>query len=157
MQRTRIKYLVLLICMAVISSIAYAETRDNKAPPSVVEQPAALTTTSYFQGTWFGKWQYVGKSQTGRDVTITVGPQNPDGSFDIEYSWGAGRNPVGRSILPGTVKSKGREDGGKLKFEFFDPVNLRNNDIVMEKYEDVRAKALIEYGMMKLVAYLTRR
>jgi len=34
---------------------------------------------------------------------------------------------------PGTVKAKGREDGGKLKFEFYDPVNLKNNDIVMEK------------------------
>ena len=156
MQRTRFKYLALLLCMAVISSVAHAEKGDNTAPPSVGEQPAALTTTSYFQGTWFGNWQIVGKGGTGRDVTITVGPQNPDGSCDIEYSWGAGRNPMGRPILPGTVKSKGREDGGKLKFEFYDPVNLRNNDIVMEKYEDAKAKALMEYGMMKLVAYLTR-
>jgi hypothetical protein len=50
-----------------------------------------------------------------------------------------------------------QEDGGILKFEFSDPVNLKTNDIVMTKYEDVRAKALMNYGMLKLVAYLTRR
>ena len=157
MRRTRYKNLVLLLCVAVVSSVAYAEKGDNTAPPSAEEKPAALKTTSFFQGTWVGSWEMVGRGGTGRNVTITVGPKNPDETFDIEYSWGPGRDPRGRAILPGTVKTKGREDGGKLKFEFNDPVNLRINDIVMTKDEDVRAKAMMEYGMIKMVAHLTRR
>jgi hypothetical protein len=156
MQRTRYKNLVFLLCMAVISSVSYAEKGDNTAPSFAEEKPAALKTTSYFQGTWGGHWERVDSSGTDRDITITVGPKNPDGTFDIEYSWGSGELWK-RAILPGTVKTKGREDGGILKFEFNDPVNLRTNDIVMTKYEDVRAKALMNYGMLKLVAYLTRR
>ena len=63
---------------------------------------------------------------------------------------------MGRPIPPGTVKTKGREDGEKLVFEFDDPVNQKMNSIVMTKYEDARAKARIEYGMGKYVAYLRR-
>jgi hypothetical protein len=51
MQRARYKYLVLLISMAVISSVAHAEKGDNTAPPAAEDKPAALKTTSYFQGT----------------------------------------------------------------------------------------------------------
>ena len=158
MQRTRYKNLVLLLCMAVISSVAYAEKGDNTVPSSTEDKPAALKTTSYFQGTWVGNWERVDASGTGRDITITVGPKSSDGTFDIEYSWGSGQlGNRGSRILPGTVKTKGREDGGILKFEFNDPANLKINDIVMTKYEDVRAKARIQYGMIKYVAYLTRR
>jgi len=67
--------------------VAYAEKGTMRLHFSW-RTTAALTTTSYFQGTWFGNWQFKDKSGTGRDVIITVGPQNPDGSFDIEYSWG---------------------------------------------------------------------
>jgi hypothetical protein len=157
MQRARYKKLLSLILLAFISSIAYAEKGDNTAPSSVGEQPAVLTTTSYFQGTWVGNWQPEDRSGTGRDISIAVGPKNPDGTFDIEYSWGMGTEiGRGRAILPGTVKTKGREDGGILKFEFNDPANLKTNDIVMTKHEDARAKARIAYGMGKYVAYLRR-
>jgi len=156
MQRIRYKNLVSLILLAFISSIAYAEKGDNTVSPSAEEQPAALKTTSYFQGTWVGTWQPETRTGTGRDITIKVGPKNPDGTFDIEYSWGLGTPKGGRTIVPGTVKTKGREDGEKLVFEFNDPVNLKMNSIVMTKYEDARAKARIEYGMGKFVAYLTR-
>ena len=160
MQRTRYKNLVLLIFMAVVSSVAYAEKGDNTAPPSAEEKPAVLKTTSYFQGTWGGTWEAVGSRVTGRDITITVGPKNPDGTFDIEYSWGSGKDIRGRSILPGTVKTKGQENGGKLIFEFSDPTNFKTTSIVMTKYEDVRAKAEMDYqgerGAIKRVAYLTR-
>lgn len=158
MQRTRNKYLVLLIFMAVISSVAYAEKGDNTAPTSAEEKPAALKTTSYFQGTWVGNWQI--ESRTGRDVTITVGPKNLDGTFDIEYSWGSGNDLSGRPISPGTVKTKGREDGEKLVFEFSDPVVKKISGIEMTKYEDVRARAKIQ-GMIRskfvMEAYLRRK
>jgi hypothetical protein len=160
MQRTRYKYFVLLLFMAVISSVAYAEKGDNTAPPSIEQKPAFLKTTSYFQGTWVGNWKEKA-SVTSRDVTITVGSKNPDGTFDIEYSWGSGQEKKkGRPILPGTVKTKGREDGEKLVFEFSDRVNFGTSSIVMTKYEDARAKAEMEYAgekrMMKLEADLTR-
>jgi hypothetical protein len=60
-------------------------------------------------------------------------------------------------IIPGTVKAKGREDGGKLVFEFNDPLSLRMNSIVMTKHEDVRAKAQTSFEARKLTAYLTRK
>jgi len=152
MQRTSYKYLALFIFMAVISSVAYAEKGDNTAAPSAGEKSAVLTT-SYFEGTWVGNWEVEGK--TGRDITITVGPKNLDGTFDIEYSWGSGSYRA-KPISPGTVKTKGREDGKKLEFEFNDPAFNNTKSIVMTKYEDVRAKAVLEGGGLKPVAYLRR-
>lgn len=147
---------MLLISMVFISSVAYAEKGDNTAPPLAEEKPAVLKTTSYFQGTWVGKWEYGGV--TGRDITITVGPKNPNGTFNIEYSWGAGQSMDARPMSPGMVKTKGREDGGKLAFEFSDPTfDFKTVYITLTKYEDVRAMALAEIGMVKLVSYLTRK
>jgi len=157
MQGTRYKYLLLLMVMAVISSVAHAGKGDNAAPPSAEQKPAALETTSYFQGTWVGSWQSESRDGTGRDVTITVGPKNPDETFDIEYSWGSGKDIRGVHIIPGTVKTKGREDGEKLVCEFTDPLSLKINAIIMTKYEDVRAKAQTEYEARRLIAYLTRK
>jgi len=157
MQRTRYEYLVLLIFMAVISSVANEGKGDDTAPPSVEKKPAVLETTSYFQGTWVGNWQSENRDGTVRSVTITVGPKNPDGTFDIEYSWGPGKDVKGRHIIPGTVKAKGREDGEKLVGEFNDPLSLRMNSIVMTKHEDVRAKAQTNFEARKLTAYLTRK
>lgn len=157
MERTRYKYLVLLILMAVISSVAHAEKGDNTAPPSAEQKPAVLNTTSYFQGTWAGNWESETRGGSGREITITVGPKNPDKTFDIEYSWGFGTNVRGAPIAPGTVKAKGKEDGEKLEFEFTDPLNLKTSSIVMTKYQDDRAKAQIAYGSRKLVAYLRRK
>ena len=148
---------MLLIFMAVISSVAHAEKGDNTVPPSAEQKPAAFKTTSYFQGTWVGNWQSESRDGTGRDVTVTVGPKNSDGTFDVEYSWGSGKDIKRNHIIPGTVKGKGREDGGKLVFEFNDPLSLRINSIVMTKHEDVKAKAQTEYEARKLTAYLTRK
>jgi len=156
MQRRRYKYLVILMFMA-FSSIAHAGKGDNTAPPSVEQKPAALKTTSYFQGTWVGNWQSESRDGTGRYVTITVGPKNPDETFDIEYSWGSGEDIKGRHIIPGAVKTKGREEGEKLVFEFNDPLNLRINSIVMTKYEDVKAMAQTKFEARKLTAYLKRK
>lgn len=157
MQRTRIKYLVLLIFMALLSSVAHAEKGENTASPSADQKPAASKPFSFFQGTWVGNWQSESRDGTGRDVTITVGPKNPDETFDIEYSWGSGKDIKGRHIIPGTVKSKGREDGEKLIFEFNDPLSLKINSIVMTKYEGVRVKAQTNFEARKLTAYLTRK
>jgi len=157
MQRRRYEFLALLIILAVISSVAHAEKGDKSAPPSVEQKPAAPKTTSYFQGTWIGNWQSESRDGTGRDVTITVGPKNPDGTFDIEYSWGSGYDIKGHHIVPGTVKTKGREDGEKLVFEFNDPLSLRINSIVMTKDEDARAKAQTKFEARTLTAYLTRK
>jgi len=155
MQRTRYKNLVLLLCLAVLSSVAYAEKGDNTATPSAEEKPAVLKTTSYFQGTWIGTWKIEGR--TGRDITITVGPKNPDGTFDIEYSWGSGKDIKGGSILPGTVKAKGREDGEKLVINYYDTVYFKTFSIILTKHEDVRVKAVHEGGILKPVAYLSRQ
>jgi len=157
MQGTRYKYLLLLMVMAVISSVAHAGKGDNAAPPSAEQKPAALETTSYFQGTWVGSWQSESRDGTGRDVTITVGPKNPDETFDIEYSWGSGEDIKGRHILSGTVKTKGRESGGKLVFEFNDPLSLRTSSIVLTKYEGARAKAQTKFDARTLTGYLTRK
>ena len=157
MQRTRYIYPAFLIFMAVISSGAHAEKGDNTAPPSAEQKPAAPKTTSYFQGTWIGNWQSESRDGTGRHVTITVGPINPDGTFDIEYSWGPGEDMKGRHIIAGSVKTKGREDGEKLVFEFNDPLSLRINSIVMTKYEHVGAKAQTNFEARKLTANLTRK
>jgi len=146
----------LLLFMAVISAVAHAGKGDDTAPPSVEQKPAGLAT-SYFQGTWVGNWQPENRDGTVRSVTITVGPKNPDGTFDIEYSWGPGKDVKGRHIIPGTVKTKGREDGEKLVCEFNDPLSLRMNSIVMTKHEDVKAKAHTNYEARKLTAYLTRK
>jgi len=156
MQRTMYKYFVLLIFMGFISSVAYAEKGDNTAAPSAGEKPA-VSTTSYFQGTWVGNWQSESRDGTGRYVTITVGPKNPDETFDIEYSWGSGEDIKGRHIIPGAVKTKGREEGEKLVFEFNDPLNLRINSIVMTKYEDVKAMAQTKFEARRLTAYLKRK
>jgi len=156
MKRTRYIYLGFLMFMA-FSSIAHAGKGDNTAPPSVEQKPAALKTTSYFQGTWVGNWQSESRDGTGRYVTITVGPKNPDETFDIEYSWGSGEDIKGRHIIPGAVKTKGREEGEKLVFEFNDPLNLRINSIVMTKYEDVKAMAQTKFEARRLTAYLKRK
>ena len=156
MQRTRYIYLGFLMFMA-FSSIAHAGKGDNTAPPSVEQKPAALKTTSYFQGTWVGNWQSESSDGSGRHVTITVGPKNPDETFDIEYSWGSGEDIKGRHIIPGAVKTKGREEGEKLVFEFNDPLNLRINSIVMTKYEDVKAMAQTKFEARRLTAYLKRK
>lgn len=111
---------------------------------SAEEKGAVSITTSYFQGTWVGSWQYWAGSQ-GQDVTIKVGKKNPDGTFDTEYSWGyikTGAGGVYEIIFPGTVKVKGREDGEKFVFEFNNPSSYKINSIEMTKYEsgDVKAK-----------------
>jgi hypothetical protein len=157
MQRTSYKCLVLLIFMAVIYSVAHAEKGDDPSTPSTEQKPASLKTTSYFQGTWVGSWQSESRDGTGRDITITVGPINPDGTFDIEYSWGSGKDIKGRHIISGTVKAKGREDGGKLVVEFNDPLSLKINSIRMTKHEDARAKAQTKFEARTLTAYLTRK
>ena len=157
MQRTRVETLVVLLFLAVVSSVAHAGKGDNSAPVSVEQKPAALKATSYFQGTWVGNWQSESRDGTGRDVTITVGPKNPDGTFDVEYSWGSGFDIKRRHIIPGTVKTKGREEGGKLVCEFNDPLSLRTNSLVMTKHEDVKAMAQTEFEARKLTAYLTRK
>lgn len=157
MQRTRYEYLVLTVFMAVISSLAHAGKADNAAPSPADKIPAALDTAAYFQGTWVGNWQSESRDGTGRKVTITVGPRDAGGTFDIEYSWGAGEDIKRNYIVPGTVKGKGREDGGKLVFEFNDPLSLRINSIVMTKEEGTRVKAQTTYEARKLIAYLTRK
>jgi hypothetical protein len=141
--------------MAVISSVAYAEKGDNTAPPSAGEKPAVFEKSSYFHGTWVGNWRR--EDKPGRHATITVGPKNPDGTFDIEYSWGAGKDKKGHPLPPGTVKTKGREDGEKLTFEFSDPELLKTLSIVMTKHEDGRVKARLEGAPHILEAYLKRR
>jgi hypothetical protein len=157
MQGTRYKYLLLMMFMAVTSSVANAGKGDDPAPPSVERKPATLQPSSYFQGTWVGSWQSESRDGTGRDVTITVGPKNPDDTFDIEYSWGSGKDIKGRHIISGTVKAKGREDGEKLVFEYNDPLSLKINSMVMTKHEGVRVKAQTNFEARKLTAYLTRK
>jgi hypothetical protein len=157
LSRKRHEYLALFLFMAVISSVAHAERGDNTAPSSNGQKPAVLTTTSYFEGTWVGNWLSESRDGTGRDVTITVGPKNPDGTFDMEYSWGSGKDIQRNYIMPGTVKGKGREDGEKLVFEFNDPLSLRINSLVMTKYENVKAMAQTSYEARKLKAVLTRK
>lgn len=105
----------------------------------------------------FGSRQSESRDGTGWHVTITVGPKNSDGAFDIDNSWGPGEDIIGRHITPGTVKTKGREDGEKLVFEFNDPLSLRINSIVMTKHEDVRAKAQTNFEARNLTADLTRK
>ena len=157
MKISRYKYLLLMIFVAVISSAAYAGKGDDTAPPSVERTPAALKPSSYFQGTWFGSWQSESRDGTGREVTITVGMKNPDESFDIEYSWGSGKDIKGRHIISGTVKAKGREDGEKLVFEYDDPLSLKVNSMVMTKHDWTRVKAQTNFEARKLTAYLTRK
>jgi len=157
MQGTRHGYLALLIFMAFSTSVAHAERGDNTAPSSPGQNPAALKSTSYFEGTWVGNWLSESRDGTGRDVTITVGRKNPDGTFDMEYSWGSGKDFQRNYIMPGTVKGKGREDGGKLVFEFNDPLSLRINTLVMTKHEEVKAMAQTSYEARKLKAVLTRK
>lgn len=157
MQISMYKYLLFIIFMAVFSSAAFAGKGDDTAPPSVERKPAALKPSSYFQGTWFGSWQSESRDGTGREVTITVGTKNPDETFDVEYSWGSGKDIKGRHIIPGSVKSKGREDGEKLVIEFNDPLSLKVNSIVMTKHEGGRAKAQTNFEARKLTAYLTRK
>lgn len=147
MRRATHRYLVLAVWMAVVSSLAQAGKADSTTPP----------TTSYFQGTWVGNWQSESRDGTGRDVTITVGPKNPDGTFDIEYSWGSGEDIKRNHIIPGSVQGKAREDGGRLVFEFNDPLSLRKNSIVMTKHEDGKAKGQTNYEARKLIAYLRRK
>jgi hypothetical protein len=147
MRRAGHRYLLLAMGMAVLSSLAHAGKGDDPAP----------STTSYFQGTWVGNWQSESRDGTGRDVTITVGTKNPDGTCDIEYSWGSGEDIKRNHIIPGSVKGKAREDGGRLVFEFNDPLSLRKNSIVMTKHEDGKAKAQTNYEARKLIAYLRRK
>jgi len=132
-----------LAIMIVVAGLAYAEKGDNTVAPSTGEKPAVLEKTSYFQGTWIGNWQT--QNKTGRDITIVVGPKYPDGTFDIEYSWGSGTDLRGRAIFPGNVKAKGREDGEKLVFDYTDPVaDNRAATIVMRKVENDKARAQLE-------------
>jgi hypothetical protein len=150
-------YLAVFMLMAVISSVAHAEKGDSTAPSSTGQIPAALESTSYFEGTWVGSWLSESRDGTGRDVTITVGRKNPDGSFDVEYTWGSGKDFQRNYIMPGTVKGKGREDAGKLVFEFNDPLSLRINSLVLTKFEDAKAMAQTWYEARKLSAILTRK
>jgi len=157
MRRNKYVYFLLLILMAVLSSVAQAGKGDNTTPPSLEQKPVAPKTDAYFQGTWVGNWQSESRDGTGRDVTITVGPKNPDGTCDIEYSWGSGYDIKGHHIVPGTVRTKGREDGGKLVFEFNDPLSLGINSVVMTKDEGVRVKAQTKFEARTLTAYMTRK
>jgi hypothetical protein len=157
MNRKRYEYLAVIMIIAVISSVAYAEKGDSAAASSTGQIPAALESTSYFEGTWVGNWLSESRDGTGRDVTITVGRKNPDGTFDMVYTWGSGKDFQRNYIMPGTVKGKGREDGGKLVFEFNDPLSLRINSLEMTKFEDTKAKAQTWYEARKLSAILTRK
>lgn len=125
------------------------------ASASAAEKNAMIVTASYFQGSWVGSWKYM-VGQKDQDVTITVGPRNPDGTFDTNYSWGFLQGWNGANY-PGTVKGKGREDGENFVFEFSNPNDFKLNSIVMTKHENEMVKAKLEGVLYNPDGYLKRK
>ncbi len=122
------------------------------------EKGDSPVTTSYFQGVWVGYWYHYWGGQNQQEVTITVGPRNPDGTFDTEYSWGWKQAKVGeRDTVPGTLAAKGREDGEKFVFEFSNPNDFKINSVEMTKYEGEKVKIKMSGPMYSPDGYLKRK
>jgi hypothetical protein len=136
------------------STFVLAEKGDNTAPASVGEKHAVITT-SYFQGTWEGTWTWGGGNK-GSDLSIKIGPKNPDGTFDVEYYSGPYSGPYS-SGLAYTVNIKGQEVGDTFEFKVQSPkADFGTRTITMTKLEGGRAKAKTQGKNSALEAVLTR-
>ena len=68
----------------------------------------AAVRSSGFEGVWIGSWPMYQDTATTQDVTLTTGTRGDDGTFPVEYSWGAVSSMRGITP-PGSLRTKGRE------------------------------------------------
>src|SRR5659263_172370 len=101
----------------------FAADVKTTEPPAADGKSSPPNAISYFTGVWEGKWPW---GVDGVEITITVGEKNKNGLFDTSYSWGMGQLGHGNVIKSGSLKSLGKEQGGKFRFAWKNKEGVKN-------------------------------
>lgn len=140
---TRKLFSAVLLVVA-FSVPGFAADGDNAASPpeKVVDKPSGAP--SFFEGAWTGSWGGFISPSIRQDVTVTIGRRGEKGFFPVEYAWGMVefRN---RTVLPGSLRTKGVEEGDKFSFKWKNKEG-RDFEVTLHKLTDNEVKARLDRG-----------
>jgi hypothetical protein len=103
----------------------------------------AADAPSYFEGEWAGTWPGWIRPSISQDVTLKITRGEMEGVFLVEYSWGSAPTGSGFNPFPGTVRTKGREEGDQFIFGWKNKQG-RDFQITLKKHEADKAKARLD-------------
>jgi len=133
----------LFLLMLVMPLAVRAAGDDNDAPSSAANKSSLSGNPSYFEGVWAGRWPGFKGPGINMDVTVKIGRGAKEGVFLVEYSWEGGPAGSGFPVFPGSVKTKGKEEGDQFVFRWQDKQG-REHKITLNKHEDNKVKAKLE-------------
>ena len=133
----------LFLIFAVVPLALYAAGDDNAAPSSAANKSSLSGNPSYFEGVWVGRWPGFKGPGLYQDVTLIISRGAKEGVFIVQYSWEGGPAGSGFPISPGSVKTKGKEEGAQIVFEWQNKEG-REQKITLNKHEDNKVKAKLE-------------
>lgn len=127
------KILFAAFLVSVLAATGYAADMDN-----------AAVAPSYFEGVWAGSWGGFVNPSIHQDVTVTIGKRGGKGFFPVEYAWG-GVDFRNRTVLPGSLKTKGVEEGGRFSFRWKNKEG-REFEVTLHKQKENEVKARLDRG-----------
>ena len=136
------KVIFTVFFISVLAATGYAAGKDNGASLPGESKPSPAGGPSYFEGVWVGKWPHFRSSNLDQDISITIEKGKMAGFFGVTYSWGAVNYPTG-TAAPGSLQTKGREEGDKFFFKWKNPQG-REFEVTLQKHKDDVAKARID-------------
>jgi len=119
--------------VSVLAAVGTAADSDNAAVPP-----------SYFEGVWVGSWESFLHPSVRQDVTLTIEKGAKEGVFNVEYSWG-GVELMNRRVTPGSLKSRGRQEGDQFFFQWKNKQG-NENKITLQKVSENKVKARLDQG-----------
>jgi hypothetical protein len=137
------KIVFVVFAIATMAVAAHAAGHDNATPVPGGDKSSPSVGPSYFEGVWAGSWPGWRGSSVYQEVTVKIARGKKDGGFIVEYSWGPGPAGSGFPPIPGSFKTKGREEGDQFIFGWTNKEG-RNFQVTLKKHEDNKAKARIE-------------
>jgi len=131
---------VLLFVIVPLAALA-AHAEDAKPAPGDNTSPQSAKA-SYFQGKWVGSWPGFLSSTASQDVTIHIGQETREKTFDVTYSWGEVTWLRG-TVPAGKISTEGREQDDRFQFQWENKQG-RKFEVVLQKNKDDVVKARIE-------------
>lgn len=126
------KVLVSVFLVAVMVVTGHASTSDNATP-----------LPSYFEGVWVGAWAGWRTASATQDVTVKIDRGGKEGVFIVEYSWGFAPPGSGFPPQPGSLKTKGREEGDQFVFGWRNKEG-KDVQVTLKRHESNKVKARID-------------
>ncbi|GAB4240111.1 MAG: hypothetical protein OHK0028_18150 [Deltaproteobacteria bacterium] len=141
--RKDVSVAALFLLIAVVPLAVFSAEGDKAASLPAENSSSPSGNSSYFEGVWVGSWPGFRSASFSQDVTIKIDRGAKEGVFPVEYSWGGGPPGSGFPRLPGSVKTKGKEEGGQFVFGWTNKVG-RKVTITLKKQEGNKVKAMLE-------------